>query len=641
MKQRLRIYKESLVSPILFRSKIFSPICQDAPSFLVDIRDTASIRSIGETKGFSQKQLHVTLYHLTLRHNIDSDWIEKLQEILPQTKLTDPEHHPSIKNESPPSMTRVFVSIADCNLDYSSPTFFETESRSIVRLGDLRFSSNIMIPANRNQAYSISLGDLSYHISNQRISHSEEDSKLCCAPIIMPTNPGRSRRCQSVSMHGTTAEAVLREMGFVDILGLDSVDAVIAVTDWSCPGQKREPGKDPRITTSLTFGLLSVNACKDSFNCFAATVGELQAKLTALTDEDLSRVRGATVRRNQERTTSPAVPTVQPSMQRVSGLDSEQKGNSDAFLLDGYDWTEIDHDPLREWEIPDGDEQVAGWYNSLLEGGTCSTGLDPRVTVPDQMRGYPGRIIHHHFPFHSISNPMSEGDMGAAGHAGKGSELVLKSRVLIHKLAVKLRFYDGYDWPEKLNDREKKLLRRNGTFVIEPLPRDEAVKAKEALASEVASKFEDEDLTHMKRKVAIMADLLSSVQDVEEKSPFDETPLPEDRAKVIEQKAEMRRLSRKTKIYLQVSVNGVTVRIDAYEESITHRLASVIGVSVSDLFVAETASLSYPVKMLGEWVNESEHPRDTRFGTLMLKVSSAIAWRKVFISSTSALLIVF
>jgi len=217
--------------------------------------------------------------------------------------------------------------------------------------------------------------------------------------------------------------------------------------------------------------------------------------------------------------------------------------------------------------------------------------------------------------------------MGASKYAGEGANLTLKSQLLVHKLAVKLRFYDGYDWPDKVSDREKTFLRKNGAFVIEPISRAEAIKTKDALANDIANKLEEQEAAFLKRKVAIMADLLATQDEEEEKSPFETTPLPEERAKRIEQQTEIRRLARKSKLYLQVSVNGVTVRIDAYEESNTHRLASVMSISVSDFFVAETASLSCPVKMLGEWVNENEHPRDTRFGTLMLKVMS---WKPVY-----------
>jgi autophagy-related protein 2 len=39
-----------------------------------------------------------------------------------------------------------------------------------------------------------------------------------------------------------------------------------------------------------------------------------------------------------------------------------------------------------------------------------------------------------------------------------------------------------------------------------------------------------------------------------------------------------------------------------------------------DLFVAETISSAHPVKLLGEWFNETEHPRDTRCGLVLVKI---------------------
>jgi autophagy-related protein 2 len=43
---------------------------------------------------------------------------------------------------------------------------------------------------------------------------------------------------------------------------------------------------------------------------------------------------------------------------------------------------------------------------------------------------------------------------------------------------------------------------------------------------------------------------------------------------------------------------------------------------VEDLFVAETISNSQPTKMLGEWVNEVQHPRDTKYGLVMMRMVS-------------------
>ena len=73
---------------------------------------------------------------------------------------------------------------------------------------------------------------------------------------------------------------------------LDSMDAIVVVQSSNCnEGRRNKMSRDPRITTSLTFGMLSIHACKDSFGCFSTTLGELSAKLTALTDEDIEKLK--------------------------------------------------------------------------------------------------------------------------------------------------------------------------------------------------------------------------------------------------------------------------------------------------------------------------------------------------------------
>jgi hypothetical protein len=57
------------------------------------------------------------------------------------------------------------------------------------------------------------------------------------------------------------------------------------------------------------------------------------------------------------------------------------------------------------------------------------------------------------------------------------------------------------------------------------------------------------------------------------------------------------------------------------EESTEHRLATALNAKVQDFFLAETISADRPVKFAGEWVNEMEHPRDSKDGLLEVKVS--------------------
>jgi hypothetical protein len=429
---------------------------------------------------------------------------------------------------------------------------------------------------------------------------------------------------------------------------LDSLDAIVAIASNASDYNYKKVAKGPRMTTGLTVGLLSIHACKDSFGCFTGTVGELQAKLTALTDEDIEALRkespttypedaddSSLPNKPTSRAGEPAsivhtvtvhqtgqhnqVPQINPLGAEKDVAKSPEQDTTPAFLLDGYDWTSIDHDPLPEPEIPPGDEQVALWYDVPKHGTTESD------TAVGTSWGFPGRIIPQHFPLQSIMDPLSDGDMGALHYAGKNATHSLKSRLLVHKLTLKVRFFDGYDWPEKLDLVKMKAWNRQTSFAIEPEPKELRLAQKKRVTDALADKVGKQGTrtVSLTRKTKLLADLLGNE---DEETPttsatFERTPLPEERAANIEHQAELRRLSRKTHLFFQISANGVTLRMDSFEKSESHRLVSILSLSVSDLFLAETASHSNPIKMLGEWINENEHPRDTRFGTLMMKVS--------------------
>jgi len=579
-------------------------------------------------KEFIQKRVHVTAYHLTYRYNLESEWMKDVSKLLPNRKKTSEETGDIVNDEESHSITRVFVSVADCNLDYTTPKYFKSVSRSIIRVGDFRFSSNIMKPAGLVQAYSSSLGDFSYHICNMGYSYENENSKLCRSSILFRKKDKYYSR-KSASISGSLAEALLRDMSFVNVLSLDSMDAIVVVKSSNCnEGRRNKMSRDPRITTSLTFGMLSIHACKDSFGCFSTTLGELSAKLTALTDEDIEKlktesnplsVNKAKAKKQTNNSEAFLAPVDQDSADPSSNLveseitnghpellpaievpSNEGPDSSRDFLLDGYEWTTIDHDPLPEIEIPDGNEEVAVWYDN-------SPKLPNQVgDDTNQNLGLLERIIPQHFPHHSITDPLSEGDMGAPNYAGQEIALVAtKSRLLVHKLAVRLRFFDGYDWPDQLTlDQRRTASRAKNDFVIQPEPM--AKNLSKDLPSQKVSKTS-----------TLMAGLLDTTD--EQSSTFNE-PLPEERAANIERQEELRRLSRKSNLFFQLSANGLSLRIDSFEKSESHRLVSILSLSIHDLFLAETASRSNPVKMLGEWVNVNEHPRDTRFGTLMFKM---------------------
>lgn len=471
-----------------------------------------------------------------------------------------------------------------------------------------------MSPSGPVQGYSLSIGDLYYHVCNRRYSYTREHSSICRAGVVLssqdiPTNKFGTRGPAKAT------ETLLRELGFVEVLSLDSMDAVIAVAN---NGDVTKGVKHPKIRTNLTFGILSIHACKDSFNCFTGTVGELQAKLTALSEADIEAMRTESPTPPRPKIQQPK--TAKPSTTRRKQINLRKKPSSpkSSFLLDGYDWTTIDHDPyLPELKIPEGHEQAAVWYDDTASG---SAPIDPNKS---RAAIFPGKIIPQHFPIQALHDPLADGDMGASHHAGENANITVKSRLLVHKLTVKTRFFDGYDWPEAVTVKQLKAAKeKDAEFVIEPIPKaapaaDDSTEGGDSNDFDEVQKQTEKSLA---RKSKLMSDLLDGEGKDTTDTTFKKTPLPEDRAFVMERRAEVRRLSRKTSLFFQISANGVRLRVDSLEKSDSHRLVSILTLNVSDLFLAETASLSNPIKMLGEWVNDSQHPRDTRHGTLMLKV---------------------
>jgi hypothetical protein len=72
-----------------------------------------------------------------------------------------------------------------------------------------------------------------------------------------------SRGKQVSSMPFVAAETLLREMGFVNVLSLDSLDAIVAIASNASDYNSKKAAKGPRMTTSLTVGLLSIHTCRD------------------------------------------------------------------------------------------------------------------------------------------------------------------------------------------------------------------------------------------------------------------------------------------------------------------------------------------------------------------------------------------
>ena len=620
LKNTLQAFTDVSVVPILFRSQLFTPISQETPSILFDFVDL-SAPSLMKKNGLRQRRVYLTIYHLTYRYDADSDWIKRLSVMLPTLKEEAQENSKTnlksqkiVQENVEASMTRLFVSFADVNIDYKSPSYFETVSKSIIRIGDFRLSSNMMKPAGLKQSYNLSIGDVTYHITSDMIEsqHRNENNGLCRSSLLMKQEKYFEGR--KTSLFGTMPEAILRELNFVNILSLDAMDVVVTqriedvVARYNC-------SEDPTIAISLTVGTLSMHACKDSFTYFANSVGELQSKLIGLTDNDIQILKEKSSDSIVESEWTETKERIcvdfnhnenQYLIQDIK-IPTKTEDGSRTILLDGHEWTTVDKDLFPGLVIPPGDEQISGWYN------TNSNSLEESLPT--------SQIMHQHFPFHSISDPLSEGDMGARTLIGETADLVLKSRLSIQKLNVKIRLFDGYDWPDKCSTIQKKAVKRLGkTFVIEPLPEsDRQGKKKEAT---------QEDRPSVSTKARLMEELLNP-EDNDLEAFFEEVPLPEDKASIINQEKYLRLSRRRSNVFCQVSLNGIALRMDSYQQSKSHRLQSILEVAVSNLFVAERVSDCKPIKMIGEWSNDYEHPRDSRFGTMMLSMATWAPLNKI------------
>jgi hypothetical protein len=198
----------------------------------------------------------------------------------------------------------------------------------------------------------------------------------------------------------------------------------------------------------------------------------------------------------------------------------------------------------------------------------------------------------------------------------RSNSVQVETRVLLHDMKVKIRLFDGYDWPKSVQCPPAP--NATSLFIIDKPP----------LSEENESKVTSTDTAKVSRAPGKKAELLGGLLEGanENESTFGDMPLPEDRVKSLRTQAELRRLSRRTNTYVQFSASAVRLRMDSYAVSGDHQLNSCLSLSLGDFFLAETISNPRgPVKMMGEWFSENLHPRDSSEGLLMLKVSFLFA----------------
>jgi hypothetical protein len=554
----------------------------------------------------SRQLVYCTLYDTTYRYNNDSRWYREVAALFP--KLAHKGETASVADgPARQSLTQVFFSVADCNLDYITSVRFKTASRTMLRVGFLRLSSNVVRPSPAFQAFSITLGDASLYLCNNRYPYNFENRHLLGAQATL--KPSQLKLASIKLPENAEPDDVLRSMNYKTMLTLDALDAIVSMSN-----SEQLDSTDAPLSATLTIGQLCMFACKDSLQRLLRTVGELSTELTALTDDALEVLRAKSVESRRIQSLQNAATRSDRSAQGRESMAIQKHAD---FSIDGYDWMTIDSEDSGKLGISQGEEHAARWYGS--------DELDPRPPSLDEVFitdisvdasqagnaiGGP-RIIAHHFPLNPVFDPIGDGDMGLSTFVGPNVKPKVQLRFTVSDLAFKIHFFDGYDWPECIDAAERNAATCD-SFVI-PIA---TVKATEP---EVPLRNQRKESVRVDRKSKLMGDLLAG--DEGHDSPFQDIPLPEERKKTLKEQAEMRRLARRTSKFFQIAGSGLSVRFDSIGESSEHRLVSCLNLKFQDLYVAETISSNRPVKLLGEWFNEQEHPRDSKDGLVMMKVS--------------------
>ena len=619
IRQRLVKSSSTIARAIAFRQKICQPLSPETPAFLVDLL----LRGDEESDEMS---VHINIYDVTYRYIMQSQWLHNIFALINGGQSNDDKQNA----ESPPSLINLFVNLSDCNLDYISPITFRNPARIIIRMGEIRFSSTIVTPSATIQAYKASISDLRLHICNYRHSYNEENARLSRAQrhfrkedMFVPENTKFISGRNIVGL-----DDGLCRMDFVNVVILDRLDATIYKLG---NGSRR---KEPAITVSVALGKLSVSACQDSFSCLIQTYNEWFIILTAISEEELMKLRELSkVHGNQFSTqdnevalpnndiddTELQTPNTKSSPP-VSSSVAEQQCRDDIVMLDltktllfqsyysldintarqtsnqsrsietdnftmitrreeddpGHtpsnddEWATVEHGFMQKTEIPREKHEAADWI-------LC----DSQSNADSSTQSTPVKVFPQHIPIKPILDPFSRvSHVNAAKLAGTDNDPDIGIRVIVRDSSIAFRFFDGLDWVNdapKLHERKEK-------------PKDRR------------------------------AELLSSLFDTGPSSTFDSIPLPEERNQKLQRDIARRKLSRNVHKYFQISFNGVQIKNDSFSESKEHRLASCLDFSASDFNIVETISTGDHLKMIGEWINHIYHPRDDSDGMIMLRM---------------------
>jgi len=690
-----------------YRSKLSRPLSPETPAFMVDIINrTFSDGDFDDEDDDDEREVYLSVYDMTYRYNPDFD-VATFASIFSfcngttthaaTSDLTAKQKYQS--NEESSSLTNLFVTFSDCVLDYTSPDGFVRSSRCIIRVSEMRASSNLVAPAGPFQALKLSMGDISVNLASTRFPHNAENALLSCASSVLdPRDMGVDIKSGGEFFINSAVplEATLRRMKFIQIMTLDSVDALVVIANKSVlsmqrrsSSSRRQPKSSPQrpnTTATLSLGQICMYACQDSFVCFTDTIAEwvlhyttpsadeikkLKASFDRLdnksgqpdpgidkgllsTDSSSKAIVGANVigacnefasvsnKASEEsllsmidndmfmkqngpaaRTTrgdlsssfdelpAPHESSVFPDARESYGIAPNGFEGTPSFTEDEDDWLAVDYEWANDSNIPTGQEQAAKWLvNPSLNNSRSSRSLK---TAPTRgQNGNQVRILPQHVPIQSLSDPLSTGDMDAAKFAGTESPPPVDIRVIVKDMSINLRFFAGYDWPEPQKRRGNKLNNIPTTSADdgkESKPPDKkAILLSELLQGE-ESKTPEGDPQHLTSTYE-SGSTSTSIPSASSPS-FPPPRLPQHKIE-----------PRQTNRFFQVTGHKMKLRLDSFEASKDHRLASCMDMSLHDMFLAETISGDKPVKILGEWFNEAEHPRDTNDGLVMMKMVS-------------------
>jgi len=665
----------SFAKIIFHRSNLCHPLSPATPALRVDMLKSC------ECDNPCNLSVHVAVYDSTYRYDPKSSWGSCLTRFILGSSISTTSNGGTY--ESDPSLVKLFFTISDCMIDYSTPTSYERASRAILRIGEIHMSSNL-IPSAAIQAYKISVADLALHVSNDRQVYNLDNLRvngsrhfMSLYQLHLDTHQSPFNDCH---MHQTSLETCLGQMDFVPIATLDSID--VSVKTNNSLDRSKCITLPAHITLELKFGMLCLYACRDSFACLTDTINDWILHNTAVTDEELeaahadvtckklasemeeyvstnlnvidkgghdckvtlldeldnnifseelsfepmvapsaftskskidrpfadipdSELRATELRKKHgviemddiatsfakallikdfyTLNTSPCVvspTTVNHSMNSAERTLPSQKRSSEPpltdFLQDGHDWTTVDHDwSFKHDASTISTEQKAAWFDQ-----------NENVKETESSRSMPHvQIFPQHIPLVNNTNQIDGDDVNVKKFADP-SKLAINMRIIVKDLSACCRLFDGSDWSQNLTTGGISNYHDRGNQL---------------------------HTSRSKIKDKLLEDLLENDIMTETKDSI----MPNNRKAAC---CKGRRINR----FFELHVKGLQLRLDSFEPSPDHNMSSSMKLKVMNLYVLESISNSYPIKMLGAWVNDRSHPRDTNDGMVSMKVTMKV-----------------